>query len=162
MRYITIKECVDHIFDEALQFDESKLTEPYKNDKRGIVLLEGILDQIRSDLYATFYEKAAFLFVSINKGHFFQNGNKRLALILLLHFINKNDGTYTIRKQQTYADLFKRRFPNYTPSPNEFRYVVGWACYNLNKAVAAATRDEKSFDELKKDVEEFLRLMCQI
>ena len=42
-------------------------------------------------LYPTLVNKAAILFYAINKGHAFQNGNKRIATTTLLVFLLRNN-----------------------------------------------------------------------
>jgi len=44
----------------------------------------------RKDFYPTLISKSAALFYLINKNHPFQNGNKRLAVTILLVFLHKN------------------------------------------------------------------------
>lgn len=44
----------------------------------------------RKDFYPNFLSKAAALFYLVNKNHPFQNGNKRLAVTILLAFLYKN------------------------------------------------------------------------
>jgi len=45
---------------------------------------------IKNHYYKNFWDKSAYLFVSVAEGHFFSNGNKRLALSLLAKFYEIN------------------------------------------------------------------------
>lgn len=53
--------------------------------------LESILDFVQSDdYYPTFEEKISYLFYSINKGHCFNDGNKRASVALSAYFLEVN------------------------------------------------------------------------
>lgn len=54
--------------------------------------VEAILDFVQSDdYYPTFEEKLSYLFFSINKGHCFNDGNKRASIALSAYFLEIND-----------------------------------------------------------------------
>lgn len=62
-------------------------------------MLKGILDQIQQnvfgqELYPTLEEKAANLLYMLVKDHIYFDGNKRLAAILFLEFLNRNQALY--------------------------------------------------------------------
>src|SRR3989338_7247081 len=64
----------------------------YKNETPGMGKLLGVLEKARMDIYyPSLLDKATYLFVAINKGHFFSNGNKRLALVIALGFLALNE-----------------------------------------------------------------------
>ena len=44
----------------------------------------------KRELYPTLLDKAAILFYLMIKGHPFENGNKRVAVMTLLYFLSKN------------------------------------------------------------------------
>ncbi|EDT26671.1 type II toxin-antitoxin system death-on-curing family toxin [Clostridium perfringens] len=53
--------------------------------------VRGILEQVKNDLYYPEIEhKVSYLFFSLNKYHCFQDGNKRIALAVCIHFLNMN------------------------------------------------------------------------
>lgn len=156
MRYISIYDCKNSLFTEALKFDITEQTTDYITQTEGIAKLEGILVQIQQRYYRTFFQKAAYLFLAVNKGHFFENGNKRLALVLLVTFVYQNQGQFRVVSKQRYRNWFKKNFPDYTLRRTHFRYSIGWAFYNLNKATASSA--DRDFDNLKKSVEDFLIL----
>ncbi|WP_372364861.1 type II toxin-antitoxin system death-on-curing family toxin [Candidatus Uabimicrobium sp. HlEnr_7] len=154
MNYITLKDCKNSLFDIALASSPEEVTPHYLTNKRGITRLESILVQIQTNYYKGFFEKASFLFISINRGHLFTNGNKRLALTLLLNFIYINDYKFKGLTEKTYRKWFETNFPQYKISNRKFKRVYGWAMYNMNKAVASDT--EYGFEELKSKVNEFI------
>jgi len=157
MKYISIQDCHKILFQIAIDFDISEDTPHYSVHKKGILELEGIFQRVQQSWYRGVLTKAAYLFVGINKGHFFPNGNKRLSLVIAIEFLYRNGFAKQkpIRKK-TYAQWFGKHFPDYTLTHTQFPAVYEWAFYNLNKAVASDTKS--SFDELKEKVEDFLRL----
>lgn len=53
--------------------------------------LEGVLEQIKNDdWYPTLADKITHLFFCACKGHYFADGNKRIAITLSSHFLLKN------------------------------------------------------------------------
>lgn len=61
--------------------------------------LESILDFVQNDdYYATFEDKLSYLFFSINKGHCFNDGNKRSSIALSAYFLEINDLHFCINR----------------------------------------------------------------
>ena len=56
----------------------------------------------RKSLYPTFEMKAAMLFYLLIKNHPFQNGNKRVAVVTLLYFLDKNGRTLDVNNKLLY------------------------------------------------------------
>ena len=54
------------------------------------------------DLYPTLLNKAVLLFYLVIKNHPFENGNKRMAVMLLLYFLFKNGKLTTIDPDSLY------------------------------------------------------------
>ncbi|MEK6882228.1 MAG: type II toxin-antitoxin system death-on-curing family toxin, partial [Nanoarchaeota archaeon] len=94
----------------------------------GIEKLLGVLQGVQMDeFYKDLFDKAAYLLVQINKGHFFSNGNKRLALVMLMGFININDYHIKNLPKEDYKNKIKSLFPKFDDfqdfndfSPEEF------------------------------------------
>ena len=57
------------------------------------------------DYYPGFFDKAAYLFASIIENHFFSNGNKRLAWMVLIYFLKINGWSYRRRSTQSLKDV---------------------------------------------------------
>lgn len=150
-----MEDCYRNLFALAIEFDMNEKTPKYEESKLGVKKLESTLEHVKQDWYNGLFEKAAYIFVSINKGHFFQNGNKRLALIVTLFFLYKNGASHKNIHQTTFKTWLKKKFPDFKLSENNFRTVYGWAFYNFNKAIAAST---KKFDTLKQNAKEFFEL----
>lgn len=56
----------------------------------------------RKDLYRGLIGKASILFYLLIKNHPFQNGNKRIAIMTLLYFLNKNGKWLKISNEKLY------------------------------------------------------------
>lgn len=92
--YLTEDECRDVI--QKTKF--SKQSDLFGKE-RSEGMLKGILDQIQQnvfgqELYPTLEEKAANLLYMLVKDHIYFDGNKRLAAILFLEFLNRNHALY--------------------------------------------------------------------
>ncbi|MAZ40962.1 hypothetical protein CL654_02500 [bacterium] len=132
---------------------------PYDSQEEGCKKLKGVLIQVTNDIYyPTLLEKAAYLLVQINKGHFFENGNKRLALVTTLGFLLINNAQFSEHTKEEYSSLVKELFPSFNKyqdfgdfNPEEF------GLYNLSIIVADSVAHEPDFEALKKKVEKFLK-----
>ena len=61
--------------------------------------LDSILHHVKDDLYyPSFVDKVAFLVFGLNKGHVFNDGNKRASLALSSLFLELNDHGEAVRK----------------------------------------------------------------
>ena len=134
--------------------EEVPAYESYKDD---IAKLSGVLSGVKSDtFYPSLAQKAAYLFLQVNKGHFFPNGNKRFALVTAISFININD--YRIKELtfDEYQFLIRKLFPRYErfQSFPDF-FPEEFALYNLSIIVAESHKYVDNFEELKKSVEAF-------
>ena len=54
------------------------------------------------DLYPNLISKASILFYLMNKNHPFKNGNKRVAMITLLYFLDKHDFWLDVDHEELY------------------------------------------------------------
>lgn len=62
----------------------------FEFDAGGLALLQSALDTPRHHYYRTIHDKAACLFRSLVKDHPLKDGNKRLAVVALITFLNIN------------------------------------------------------------------------
>ena len=88
--YLTEDYCI-HIINNMRQNYNLKLF----GKERSPGLLKGILDQIQqyvfnTELYPSLEEKAANLLYMLVKDHIYYDGNKRIAAVLFLEFLNQN------------------------------------------------------------------------
>lgn len=92
--YLTEDECR-----EVIQKTKFSKQSDLFGKERSDGMLKGILDQIQQnvfgqELYPTLEEKAANLLYMLVKDHIYFDGNKRLAAILFLEFLNQNHALY--------------------------------------------------------------------
>ncbi|MBI2888985.1 MAG: Fic family protein [Candidatus Liptonbacteria bacterium] len=139
-------------------FSSHESVPDFSLEKNGVEKLCGVLRGVQMDFYPTVIEKAAYLLVQISKGHFFSNGNKRVALATTLFFIFYNDHDIAGKTKKDYQTKLRELFPNYDSFHdfNDFR-PEEYGYYNLS--IIIAERSDKhvsSFDELKNKVLNFL------
>jgi death-on-curing protein len=61
--------------------------------------IEAALDHIQNDLYyPTFADKLTHLFYAANRGHCFQDGNKRIAIALGMKFLIENGHVLIVQR----------------------------------------------------------------
>jgi len=129
----------------------------YESYRDNVAKLSGVLAGVKSDtFYPSIAQKTAYLFLQINKGHFFPNGNKRLALVAAISFININDHRIKELTLEEYQFLIQKLFPKYEHFQNfpDF-FPEEFALYNISIAVAESHKYVSNFEELKKSVEAF-------
>ena len=84
----------------------------YQDEQSGIEKLKGVFQGVRMDeFYPDFFDKAAYLFIQINEGHFFSNGNKRLALVVTAVFVRINEFLF---QKKNIRSVFQNYFQNIT------------------------------------------------
>ena len=129
----------------------------YQDEQRGIEKLAGVFQGVRMDeFYPDFFDKTAYFLTQINEGHFFSNGNKRLALVITIAFIYINHFRFRAISKEDYKAHFSRLFPAYHAWQdfNDF-FPEEFGLYNLSIVVADNKKYVSSFDELKQKVREF-------
>lgn len=166
MVYPKLKDYIEFIFDAIRNLVYDDIQKPIYEKDRGITQLQSLLQRIQDHYYPNYYKKAAYFFVALSTGHYFENGNKRIALFSYIYFHQINKFSFrSIRKKQ-YEQWFKKYFPNYKISYEHFRSNAGWALYNFNKAINIKldSHDQGhsyTFDELKEITENFIRFISR-
>lgn len=128
IKYISEKDVHFIVFGLVeVTLDVDSKNEPlpdYRKEDKGN--MSQFLDSIQNDeYYPTIFDKAAYLFTTIIKGHLFSNGNKRLAFVVLIYFMELNGYEYVA--------------PNQGFKLKDVAYYIGDKIKNNNA----------SFDELK-------------
>ncbi len=83
----------------------------YELDESGMADLGKVLYMVTvDDYYSSFSEKAAYLITSIAGSQYFKNGNKRLALVVLLLFLMGNKVS-VITNKDILQKILKDAFP---------------------------------------------------
>lgn len=131
----------------------------YLKEPQGMSQVDGCLERIRWDYVKGLISKATQLFLCINKGHYFGNGNKRLALVTLLGFLSENGcGFRDEYKKHKFSEFLSNLFPKFNAFEDEDDFLsIEFAYYNLTIIVADSSHYRCSHDELKEKVEAFLR-----
>lgn len=157
-RYLT-DEHLDPIFTFVAQrYGRQEEVPAYRENVEGIEKLLGVLERARMDLYyPTLLDKATHLLLSINKGHFFSNGNKRLALVVTTTFLTINEKHLIAHSKESYEMLLASLFPEHAERTDfpEFT-ATDFATYNLSVVIADSGTYRIEYDVLKVRVHDFL------
>lgn len=122
----------------------------YSEEETGLKQIMGALERSMLTFYPDLFDKAAYLFININLGHFFSNGNKRLSLVTSLYFLIINGAESAQRNKKDSLEFLKETFPEVSHfedypdfKPDEF------ALYNAAMIIADHEKYGISHDELK-------------
>jgi len=130
----------------------------YLTEPEAMKQVEGCLERARWDYVQGVIPKATQLFICINQGHYFENGNKRLALVTLLSFLleNRYGFGYNLDKGE-FVERLEELFPGFENFEDENDFTsIEFAYYNLTIIVADRNRYNYSHDEFKEKVRQFL------
>lgn len=91
--------------------------------------LESIINQVQvtyfgEELYKNFTDKAAIFFYLINKDHPFVNGNKRISVVALYEFIERNVSELYISEEGLSNDLFEMAINTAGSLPDDMEKVI--------------------------------------
>jgi len=131
----------------------------YLKEPGGMQQVEGCLERIKWSYVEGLVAKATQLFLCINKGHYFGNGNKRLALVTLLSFLSENGCDFRDEYgKDKFSEFLIDLFPEFDAFEDEHDFSsIEFAYYNLTIIVADGNNYKCSHDQLKEKVEAFLR-----
>lgn len=161
MYYIEDSGLLESIF-ELIELRYAKLEEvPSYRSEGGFVNLCATLNRVKDDLYyPTLFSKSAYLFININKGHFFSNGNKRLSIVVLFFFLVTNNLLFKGKDKQWYRERLEELFPECSDIDFEdfpdFT-AVDFCAYHLAIRTAASGKYNISHPDLKNRIEGFLK-----
>jgi prophage maintenance system killer protein len=95
--------------------------------------------------------------VQINKGHFFSNGNKRLAIAVTALFLDANGFRIKNLEKEEFKSLLGDLFPEHKNWEDfEDFTATDFATYHLSIVVAESGTYNIAFDELKMRIKSFL------
>lgn len=160
MYYIT-EWSLDQVFDLIRDAYTAREQVPdYRGEQEGIAKLIGVLKMAQADeYYPDLLSKATHIFVGINKGHFFSNGNKRLALVCATLFLALNNSELsTIHPKDEHKTKLKSAFPSFENFEDDSRFFPEeFGLYNLSIIVADShAYIDGNFDTLKAVVRDYL------
>lgn len=93
--------------------------------------LESIISQVQAtyfgeELYKDFKTKAAILFYLVNKDHPFVNGNKRISVVALYEFIERNVSELYISEQGLSNDLYEMAIKTAGSLPENMEEILNY------------------------------------
>ncbi len=138
MQYPTLDHCRRLLF----PYIRSRLTgeEPapnYEEELTGLRRLEAIFHLMQRDDYVGVLGKSAYLFCSIIDGHPFSNGNKRMAVTLLLYVLLSNGWLVNAPNLEVMRDELQRIFPHLQwEEVTSFRHPHEFFFYHLSLVIA--------------------------
>lgn len=158
--YYIVSQDLDQIFDLIRDaYTVREQVPDYRSEQEGIEKLISVLEMAQADeYYPDILSKATHLFVAINKGHFFSNGNKRLALVCATLFLAINENRLSAahsknehRKKLTFL------FPSFNEFEDDTRFLPEeFGLYNLSVIVAESqTYTDGNFDDLKNAIRDY-------
>lgn len=159
MTYYISDEGLDVVFAYVSKHYSHIEEVPAYRDEPGFDKLRGIFAHVQSDTYyPSIFEKAAYLLIGINKGHFFSNGNKRLAIVVMTLFLTGNLLKLKEESKDWYRNILESLFPEYAQwgDFHEFN-STDFATYNLSIMIADSGTYNIDHGELKSRVHEFLK-----
>jgi death-on-curing family protein len=129
----------------------------YSDERIGYGKILGVLEGVRMDVYyPDVLDKAAYLLIQINKGHFFSNGNKRLALVVATVFLDINGKHLKDLPKEEYRTLLTRLFPEYKDWSDFPDFSsTDFATYHLSIIIADSGTLGIAHDDLKTRVKAF-------
>ncbi len=134
----------------------------YAEEQVGVEKLLGVFDGVRSGtFYPSLEDKAAYLLLQVNKGHFFSNGNKRLALVVAVAFVVINDMVVLDTSKDEYRERLRGLFPQFDRFEDQPDFTSDeFALYNLSIIIADSHKyvGVAGFEELKEKVKNFFVL----
>lgn len=159
--YISIGELLQAVFDFInVRYSEREEVPVYK-DEPGFPKLLATLELVKDDnYYPDLLDKATYLFININKGHFFSNGNKRLSIVVLVLFLVLNNRVFKDESKEWYKRKLETLFPECRDVGfedfTEFN-SVDFCAYHL--AIRTAASGEYNIDHqvLKQRITNFLK-----
>lgn len=165
--YLSLSDYFDFIFPSIreLSYDDDAKKLLYKGYEHGVKNLNAVISLIQNDnYYPRFLDKATYLFVAISTGHYFPNGNKRLAFFSFVYFAFRNKYNWRGVSIEKCRKWFKKHFPGYKTSRQFLSTNVGWALYNFNKTINIKYPEKEqghkyNFDEIKKVTKIFFKLI---
>jgi len=165
--YLSLSDYFKYIFPSIrkITYDDDRKKPIYEDQESGIKTIDGIISFIQNDnYYPTFINKASYLFTAISTGHYFPNGNKRLALFSFAYFAHQNGYNFRGINIYEYKKWFKKYFSGYRVTKMNFSTNVGWAIYNFNRAINIKYPEKRrshkyNFDEIKEITEIFFNLI---
>jgi death-on-curing protein len=119
------------IFEQLLSAQEEYSEDLPPFDTRYPNRLESIINQVQAtyfkeELYKDFATKAAIFFYLLNKDHPFVNGNKRISVVALYEFLERNVSELYISEESLSNDFFEMAIKAAGSLPDNMEEVLSY------------------------------------
>jgi len=143
MKYIDISICEKLIFPYIQDNMASEEPAPmYELETEGVKRLEAVFHLMQRSDYKGLLGKAAYMFCSVIDSHHFSNGNKRLAVSLLIFFLLVNNRGIHAPNMEVMRSELRKAFPKLKwQNVQSFSYPHEYFFYHL--ALIIADRSQK-------------------
>ncbi len=158
IRYITPEDLVE-IVDVIQSFDYINDEEipRYDDQPEKIDDYFSLIDRLKNDTYyPNIYAKAAALLLNVN-GHYFTNGNKRLAVFSMTYFLESNGLSPVDLTKEEFGGLILETFGIHNLEDYKNFSPTDFTMYNIALITAQFNQHNVDFDNGKTQVERFLR-----
>ncbi len=145
------EEAFDALFDYiGRRFSQRESVPHYRREPRFNEFC-GVLKQVeQNQYYPDLLAKAVYLLIGINKGHFFSNGNKRIALTITLFFLLLNYFDLKDESKTWYQNYLQELFPEFNKWEDFPDFTsTDFATYNLSIIIADSEVYGIKHDDLK-------------
>ena len=156
--YITPENLIE-IIDAIQSFDYVSDEEIPRYDEQADKVDDyfALIDRLKNDTYyPDIFSKAATLFLNVN-GHYFANGNKRLAVFSMTFFLESNGWRPRKMSKDEYAEVITDVFGAYKLEDYDNFSPTDFAMYNIAIITATFNVNGVAFDDGKAQVERFLK-----
>jgi len=160
MKYLSEEDIfvISKVIQKNLSYHEPSPN--YIFEKDGFKQWSGVIERVKMEYYPSFFDKVTKLIVDINKGHFYSNGNKRLALVTALFFVEYNKFKIHRYSKKKYKEFLKKLFPIFKVYKDYSDFSgAEFAFYNLSIIIANSNEHGLTHDCLKSKVNEFLQFL---
>lgn len=149
----------------AERFSQREEIPSYRTE-RGFGGFCATLERVKDDIfYPDLFSKATYLFININKGHFFSNGNKRLSIVVLFYFLVINGLVFKTESKDWYRGKLVELFPECLDiefEDFEDFTAIDFCVYHLAILTAASGKYNIDHQVLKGRVSNFLQEVTEI
>lgn len=160
MRYPTLQRCEGTFFSYIRTWMAKAESAPfYEMERSGLEKLESIFSFMKRSEYRGVIAKVAYLFCSVIDGHPFSNGNKRLAVTLIVHVLLENEYRMDAQSIVFVRRQLKRVFPRTRwRNVRSFSLPEEYFLYHLALVIADRTqKGQISFQDEQFFVRELLK-----
>lgn len=157
IRYIAPEDLIEIIdIIRSLDYSNSEEIPRYDEQPDKIDDYFSLIDRLQNDTYyPDVMSKAAVLFLNLNS-HYFENGNKRLAVVSTVFFLENNGWVMVNRGKKFFAKIIRDSFCVEGLKDYENFSSKNFAMYNVALITAQLNQNNVSFEEGKRQTKVFL------